>query len=406
MARTPKSLEVRYETAEAFRRDYRTNLANGGVFVATHRAFHLRDIVAVRLVADFAPECVVELEAEVVHLVPREMADVGGTAGVAVQFRDSPVAVRDRLAPLLAAAGPAAEAPEAPTVPDARRAARKPVRITARIDGDDGMVAGQTRDLSHGGVLVGVEQDSASLGDPVRVALRHPTTGEEIEVDGRVVRELERAGRVSAVAVEFTPPPQERAALERFVDAVQSAEHARRLGGITGSIAELGPRSLVQMFTTTAPVGTLVLRNGPEEGTLCFRAGLLRLARLGPVTGMKALVRMLSWNQGSFEFHARIEPHEESSDAPIPLEGAILDAVRQIDEGSTGDPSHFPPEARLAALPGGGDEPSLSKVEAALLDLARAGFTVHRALDVIPEPDPEIYRALRSLSDHGLIELR
>jgi hypothetical protein len=50
------------------------------------------------------------------------------------------------------------------------------------------------------------------------------------------------------------------------------------------------------------------------------------------------------------------------------------------------------------------EEPS--KVEAAILDLARAGFSVQRMLDVIPEPDPEIFRALQSLREAGLIEIR
>lgn len=401
MASTTKPLEVRYDTAEAFRRDYETNLANGGVFVGTHAAFALRDTVTVRLVADFAPDCEVALEAEVVHIVAREMASVGGTPGVAVQFREPPATVRDRLSPLLAAAGPA---PAAPAAPDARQAPRRPARITARLDGDEGMVAGQTRDLSRSGVLVGVEQGSVSIGDPVRVVLRHPTSGDELEVDGHVVREVENAGRVSAVAVKFSPQPEEREAVARFVDAVHSAEHARRLGGIQGSIAELGPQNLAQMFATTAPVGTLVLRNGPEEGIICFQGGLLLLARLGTVTGMKALVRLLSWDRGSFEFHAHLVD-EEKSDAPLPLEAAIFDAVRQIDEGEAAEPARFPLEARLAVSSRPVDEPSLSKVEAAVLDLARAGFTVHRTLDVIPEPDPEIYRALRSLCDHGLIEL-
>ena len=46
-----------------------------------------------------------------------------------------------------------------------------------------------------------------------------------------------------------------------------------------------------------------------------------------------------------------------------------------------------------------------SKVEAAVLDLATAGFTVQRALEVIPEPDPEIFRALQALVEAKLLAL-
>ena len=47
----------------------------------------------------------------------------------------------------------------------------------------------------------------------------------------------------------------------------------------------------------------------------------------------------------------------------------------------------------------------LDKVEATVLELVRAGFTVRRMLEVIPEPDPEIYRALVSLSESGVISV-
>jgi len=65
--------------------------------------------------------------------------------------------------------------------------------------------------------------------------------------------------------------------------------------------------------------------------------------------------------------------------------------------------SRLPGYAYDGADPDGYESPS--KVEAAILDLARAGFTVQRMLDVIPEPDPEIFRALQNLRDAGLVEL-
>jgi hypothetical protein len=43
------------------------------------------------------------------------------------------------------------------------------------------------------------------------------------------------------------------------------------------------------------------------------------------------------------------------------------------------------------------------KAVEAVLDLARAGFNIQRIVDVIPEPDPEIYAALAQLLDSGAI---
>ena len=82
--------------------------------------------------------------------------------------------------------------------------------------------------------------------------------------------------------------------------------------------------------------------------------------------------------------------------------------LRNIDERQRVDPAGFPapgaprraPHAATASSRG-----ALGKLEEALLDVAQAGFTVQRALEVIPEPDPEIFRALRSLIDAEMLEL-
>lgn len=394
-------LEVEYLDAKSFGQDYRANLSNGGVFVATGERFEPREIVWVRLRLDWCDRRI-DLEGEVVHIVPPELIEVGGRPGVAVQFLESPAGVRDRLAPLCDDPGTSLS----PAPGDSRRAPRKRVRVAARLDSDGGSLWGRTRNLSRSGVLIGLQGGSLPLGERVRVAMRHPTTDDELEIAGVVVRSVQSGGRVSALAVHFDLDGVDRERVERFVEEVQGAEHTRQLGGITGPIAELGPESIVQMFATSAPKGTLILRKGQEEGAICFEGGALRLARLGAVSGMKALVRMLSWREGSFEFHTAVE--EEGGGEDLPIEAAVFDAVRQIDEGGRLDPASFPLQGRLVAMPGAADASAgeLTKVEAALLDLARVGFTVQRALEVIPEPDPEIFRALQALVDLGALELR
>src|SRR5262245_62638097 len=53
--------------------------------------------------------------------------------------------------------------------------------------------------------------------------------------------------------------------MEGFIETVKSADHASRLGGISGDVAELGAAQLVQMLGNTAPAGTLVVHRGAEE---------------------------------------------------------------------------------------------------------------------------------------------
>jgi hypothetical protein len=225
-----------------------------------------------------------------------------------------------------------------------------------------------------------------------------------MEVDGLVVRDIEDDSGVSGLGIAFDPPESERAGLERFVEGVQSTEHTRRLGGITGEIAEVGIQSLVQMFMCNMPTGTLTLQRGQHEGVIGFEKGLLCFTRLGAASGLKALVRLMSWTEGRFEFHASLDSVEER-EPPVPVEAALFDAVRILDEGERIDRSRLPADAkpRLAQAEAEGND--LSKVEATVLELVRAGFTVQRMLEVIPEPDPEIYRALVSLSESGTISV-
>jgi hypothetical protein len=122
------------------------------------------------------------------------------------------------------------------------------------------------------------------------------------------------------------------------------------------------------------------------------------------VTGRKALVRLLTWDEGRFEFHASLDPLEEREE-PVPMDAAVFDAMRLLDEGALVDRRGLHDDTRPRMAKGDVEEHDLSKIEATVLDLVRAGFTVQRIVDVIPEPDPEVYRALVSLSESGVISV-
>jgi Tfp pilus assembly protein PilZ len=389
-----RALRIAFGSPEDFQREYLANLVNGGAFVATREDLPLRERVRVELLLSFCDRRLV-LEGEVVHRVTPEMAQMGAPPGVAIQFDGPAHHVRAQLEPLRSASG--AE-PHRPPDSGRRRAPRTKARVPARLDGVTAELRGTTRDLSQTGALVSVPGEGVSVGDRVRLALTHPTSGEAMEVDGIVVREVRGEGGVAAVAVEFAPRESEREGMQRFVEGLQAVEHTRRLGGINGEIGELGVGDLLQMFASTGHAGTLALRRGPEDGAIGFERGVLRFVRLGPVTGMKALVRLCAWKDGSFEFHARLDP-VEAPEAPLPFEAALFDAMRMLDEMGRIDRRLYPPDAVPRVARRAADAAELSKTEAAVLDLARAGFTVRRIVDVIPDPDPEIYRAFESLRE-------
>jgi Tfp pilus assembly protein PilZ len=391
-------LRISYSEAAAFQREYLQNLVNGGVFIATTQALELREAVRVEIVLAFCKQKL-RVNGEIVHRVAREMEQVGATPGVAVQFEGSVQEIRRQLEPLVIACGvPLVRPPE----PGRPREPRVAARVAARIEGGGEGIAGHTRNLSRTGALVAVQGESLPVGERVRLTLEHPTTGESMKVNARVARQVETAGAVSAVAVEFEAPAGRRDEVERFVEQVQTAEHTRRLGGIRGAISSLGAQDLLQMFGTASQTGTLTFQRGEEEAAIGFQGGMLRYARLGAATGMKALVRILAWKEGAFEFHTRLDPVPHG-EAPLPLEAALLDAVRQIDEARRLDRRRFPLDAKLRVIEVATD--LKGKTIEAVLDLSRAGFTVQRILDVIPDPDPEIYAALAQLLDAGAISL-
>jgi len=394
VSRAERVLSVSFESAEAFQREYAANLVNGGVFVATDELPDLRTRVQVKLLFRFCGKQIA-FTGEVVHRVTPEMAQLGAPAGVAVQFDKPADKVREWLEPLRAESG----APEySPPSPGKRAAPRTPARVPARVAGGGGELEGHTRNLSRSGVLVSVPGQGIPVGEKVKLSLSHPTSGESKDLEGVVVRQVEGEDGVTALGIQFVPSPE----TERFVEGIQSTEHVRRLGGISGAIAELGVVNLLQMFAGTAPEGTLTLRSGEEEGVIGFEGGLLRFVRLGAASGLKALARLVSWSEGSFEFHARLDALT-SSEAPLPLEAALLEAAAGQEEFGQSDRRCFRGDAIPQVADAVADQDDLSKVEAAVLDLARVGFTVRRMVEFIPEPDSEIFGALESLSDRGAI---
>jgi len=389
-----RELSVSFESAEAFQREYAANLVNGGVFIATGDLLDLRTRVGVKLVFRFCRKQIT-FTGEVVHQVTPEMACMGAPAGVAVQFDQPAHEVRERLEPVRAASG----APEySPPSPGKRAAPRTQAHLPTRVTGRNAELEGHTRNLSRSGVLVSVSGEGVPVGEKVRLSLSHPRSGESKDLEGLVVRKVESEGGASALGIEFVQSEE----TQRFVEGIQSNEHMRRLGGISGAIAELGVVNLLQMFAGSAPTGTLTLRSGEHEGLVGFEGGLLRFVRLGAISGMKALTRLVSWTEGSFEFHAHLEA-AEPLEAPLPLDAALLEAVVEQDEFGRGERRCFRGDAVPQVVDAVADREELSKVEAAVLDLARAGFTVRRIVDFIPEPDSEVYRALESLRDRGAI---
>jgi Tfp pilus assembly protein PilZ len=398
-----ENLCLSFLSRDEFTDEYWKSLSNGGVFIITADPFEPREMVEVRLELLFERETL-HLDAEVVHIVPKELAKTGGTPGVAVQFLMPAPELRVLLGEF---AGPQPRAAVRRRQHERRKQPRAPSRVAARLDTTSGKLDARTRDLSRSGALVAVDDgEPVPVGENVRVAIVHPTTGDELEVDAKVARHVTMQDGRAALGIQFDDAQARNDEVTNFIDDVQAADHTRRLGGITGAIEELGLPNLLQMLSACAPRGTLTVTREDEKGTLVFQGGNLVSARLGPVSGGKALKRMLSWPTGSFEFHAVAERARDEF-AATPIDRAVLDAMRQIDEEEQAGAPEIAPSAKLRVDEAKveAERDGLDETAEAVIELAADGFTVGAILDMIPEPDARVLTVLRDLIERGVVEL-
>jgi Tfp pilus assembly protein PilZ len=452
-----RRLRFAFETAAALAAEFDRNISKGGVQIRTSERPELREQVEVEFTFAWRADTLV-FEAEVVFCSP--------SGSVAVQFVKAASELRADLEPFLAREGQrqpttssaaptlfgdleldpepgrgdslelgesidfgsvprltrapnpraktvarVAKAPAPPPardplgeIDDRRKSPRAAARVPARVHTTHVNLEGRTRDLSETGVLISADGSDLPLGKPIELELQHPVSGERIAVRGKVARHIQTEGTVAAVGITFDTPAERSSELREFVRDVKRAEAERAAAGITGRVEELGMASLIQMLGQSSPHGTLTANLGSEEATIAFENGAIRYALLGSLRGEKALARILQWNSGTFSFHAQVDAMSNES-APLPLQSALLEAARQLDETAISAPldlrARFSLEREALARAG-----ELSKLEEAVLDLAGAGLTVRRMIDVIPDSDADVQSAIRSLLESGVLVQR
>ncbi len=404
MSEAFRVLRVAFESREALEREYEANLANGGLFLPGHLELLYGEPVIVFAELPFVDRTI-ELEGRVVQTIPVEFERNGGRAGVALELSDSPLRVRQVFEEALGE--PILD--EVETGQGHRHAQRSVAHVRARVRVPGVTeIEGTTRNLSLAGVLVAIECEAPPVGQEVTVAIVHPTTGEERGIAGLIARhDVSDDGRVRGIGIQFAVAPEDADATIAYLSQVKACEHARRLGGITGSIDTLGLNDLIQSFGQCVPCGRFTLMNRGEVGTVHVAGGIVTSAQMGAAIGIKALVRMASWEDGSFEFHANQEPDEDAPMLGLPIEAALLETARFIDESTTRSGPSLPADAglRIEHREIDLDDPSLSKVEGQILDRAGVGMKVARLLDTIQEPDAMVEAAILSLIERGAVRL-
>lgn len=396
-----RTVNVEFFDREAFVHEYHRNLANGGIFVPTSDSFEPREVIEVDLDLRFC-ERVVTLQAEVVSSIGYAQESSGARRGVAAQFLMSADEVRALLGDIVGIAPPPPPQPD--RAGPLRVEERVQASVNARISYEGGEVQGRTRNLSRSGALLTTEGPPIPVGTPVWVTLIHPSSREEVRLAGEIVRHAESDGHVVGMGVHFEPSTQTQGDTSAVLDGLRAAAHAHQLVGIRGPVQALGLPSLLQMFGSAAEGGTLSVVRGEVEGRAVIEGGTLRHCSVGSVTGLKALARMMSWEDGEFWFLPKVDP-DGPADEPIALYGAVLEAVTQLDEIRRLDLGALPSDARVSRQQGVAVPVDLEKLESTLLELAGDGAPVAALIDAVPEFDAEAYAALLSLLEQELISV-
>jgi pSer/pThr/pTyr-binding forkhead associated (FHA) protein len=187
-------------------------------------------------------------------------------------------------------------------------------RKHAKITTDDHVVTIQDLGSTNGTFVNGEKVRKADLKDGDRILIGTSII-KIVFVDGENtshLTETEARSKMAVAANKRTAAPKSMA----------------------GSIEEIPLPDLLQLLSTSRKSGVLVVRSDRHVGKIFFRKGQIYFTNLenqfniGP---RKALTRMLSWAQGSFE----LEPPDESAvleEMTDSTEAMLMESMRQLDE--------------------------------------------------------------------------
>jgi hypothetical protein len=175
---------------------------------------------------------------------------------------------------------------------------------------------------------------------------------------------------------------------------------------MSGSIEEIPLPDLIQLLSTSRKSGVLMVRTDHATGRLFLRKGQIYFANLegnAAVPSRKAIVRMLSWTQGSFE----LEPPDESpvaEELEESTEALLMEGMRQLDEYRM-QLEKLPPLTATLAVPRP-LEPKLRDLPPEELDVFQAVLeagTIGALFEKSPLTDLVLAEKLRALLDKGYV---
>jgi CheY-like chemotaxis protein len=175
--------------------------------------------------------------------------------------------------------------------------------------------------------------------------------------------------------------------------------------GLHGSTQMMDLADLLQLFGINSKTGILkVTHTRGDVGRIGFVAGRITNADLGNLKGVKAIRRMLRWGEANFQVEPLLDERDDQ-EFQGKLQEVILGARQEEDELK-----HFQKKLGIGDFIERSDAASslqgLSKLEARVLAALeeKAGAKVEEVLDLLPETDLEVYKALLSLLERNYLK--
>ncbi len=197
------------------------------------------------------------------------------------------------------------------------------------------------------------------------------------------------------------------ARVERSLERRRQLEKARRGDGavLAGTVEHLSLPDLLQILALNGRSGVVYLRNRTTEGEVHFDGGKVIHAWSGNISGLKALFRMLSWENAQF----RVMPgdgitRERSVD--LQMDAVMMDGMVSLDEWNRWKPG-LPELGQVLAVNVQQREAvktgTVTDPEYEVLARTRAGSSVAAILDDCPLPDGALAQAICSLLDRKIL---
>ncbi|MCZ6778812.1 MAG: response regulator [Acidobacteria bacterium] len=207
----------------------------------------------------------------------------------------------------------------------------------------------------------------------------------------------------------LTKPFSREELLERaskIADKVKSVrkDFRRRQAALSGHTSQLAMADLLQLLSLNGKTGVLCIDNG-RTGKIYFRSGKIINATLESVSGLKALYRLLAWDEANFELEPLLEDEEEVEEKIHDATQSILmEGFTQIDEACHLK-DKLPGEKELLQVAlTASKAKDLGDAEKQVLKALGKGATLVSLLDRLSLTDLQIFEAVIALRSRGLIE--